>query len=272
MRGLEPALIAAGRERHQLPAPARRRCRRQRDRDLSGVAPARAWGCLGGACRCSPAGAGVPRSVRARRRHHGGSVDRRLAHASTDARRRAGAVAAATGCRRGRSAGTLGLTCGDGEFNLLALCSACRRGHARLAHNQRSHEENRMSTSLTINGKSGDGERRARHAAAVGGPRRARPDRHQVRLRHGAVRRLHRAPRRRSRCARARRRSRRVAGKKVTTIEGLSARRDRSRCSGLDRSSDVPQCGYCQSGQIMTRRGAAGEERRSPPTRTSTRR
>ena len=27
------------------------------------------------------------------------------------------------------------------------------------------------------------------------------PDRHQVRLRHGAVRRLHRAPRRRSRCA-----------------------------------------------------------------------
>jgi isoquinoline 1-oxidoreductase alpha subunit len=42
-----------------------------------------------------------------------------------------------------------------------------------------------------------------------------------------------------------------VAGKKVTTIEGLSA-------NGLHRvqqawiAEDVPQCGYCQSGQIMS--------------------
>jgi len=42
-----------------------------------------------------------------------------------------------------------------------------------------------------------------------------------------------------------------VAGKNVTTIEGLSA-------SGLTAvqeawiAEEVPQCGYCQSGQIMT--------------------
>jgi aerobic-type carbon monoxide dehydrogenase small subunit (CoxS/CutS family) len=42
-----------------------------------------------------------------------------------------------------------------------------------------------------------------------------------------------------------------VAGKRVTTIEGLS--RDRSH--PVQRAwiaEDVPQCGYCQSGQIMT--------------------
>jgi aerobic-type carbon monoxide dehydrogenase small subunit (CoxS/CutS family) len=42
-----------------------------------------------------------------------------------------------------------------------------------------------------------------------------------------------------------------VAGKRVTTIEGLSA--DRSH--PVQRAwieEDVPQCGYCQSGQIMT--------------------
>lgn len=42
-----------------------------------------------------------------------------------------------------------------------------------------------------------------------------------------------------------------VAGKRITTIEGLS--RDRSH--PVQRAwieEDVPQCGYCQSGQIMT--------------------
>ena len=40
------------------------------------------------------------------------------------------------------------------------------------------------------------------------------------------------------------------AGKKVTTIEGLSA----DRTHAVQRAwieEDVPQCGYCQSGQIM---------------------
>ena len=42
-----------------------------------------------------------------------------------------------------------------------------------------------------------------------------------------------------------------VAGKKVTTIEGLSAKTDHP----VQRAwieLDVPQCGYCQSGQIMS--------------------
>jgi isoquinoline 1-oxidoreductase alpha subunit len=42
-----------------------------------------------------------------------------------------------------------------------------------------------------------------------------------------------------------------IAGKNVTTIEGLSA----DRSNPLQRAwieEDVPQCGYCQSGQIMT--------------------
>ena len=41
-----------------------------------------------------------------------------------------------------------------------------------------------------------------------------------------------------------------VAGKRVTTIEGLSANRT-SRVQKAWIAEDVPQCGYCQSGQIM---------------------
>ncbi len=42
-----------------------------------------------------------------------------------------------------------------------------------------------------------------------------------------------------------------VAGKKITTIEGLST----DRSTPIQKAwieLDVPQCGYCQSGQIMT--------------------
>jgi aerobic-type carbon monoxide dehydrogenase small subunit (CoxS/CutS family) len=42
-----------------------------------------------------------------------------------------------------------------------------------------------------------------------------------------------------------------VAGKQITTIEGLSA----DRSTPIQRAwieLDVPQCGYCQSGQIMS--------------------
>ena len=63
--------------------------------------------------------------------------------------------------------------------------------------------------------------RRARDAAAVGAARRAGPDRHEVRLRHGAVRRLHRAPRR---PGDALLRDAAVApspASKITTIEGV---------------------------------------------------
>jgi isoquinoline 1-oxidoreductase alpha subunit len=54
-----------------------------------------------------------------------------------------------------------------------------------------------------------------------------------------------------------------VAGKTVTTIEGLSP----DRSSAVQRAwieEDVPQCGYCQSGQIMT--AAALLSKTSNPT------
>ena len=41
-----------------------------------------------------------------------------------------------------------------------------------------------------------------------------------------------------------------VAGKKITTIEGLSENRDHPVQKAWIEE-DVPQCGYCQSGQIM---------------------
>jgi aerobic-type carbon monoxide dehydrogenase small subunit (CoxS/CutS family) len=42
-----------------------------------------------------------------------------------------------------------------------------------------------------------------------------------------------------------------VAGRKVTTIEGLSAHSDHPVQKAW-LQHDVPQCGYCQSGQIMS--------------------
>jgi aerobic-type carbon monoxide dehydrogenase small subunit (CoxS/CutS family) len=42
-----------------------------------------------------------------------------------------------------------------------------------------------------------------------------------------------------------------VAGKSITTIEGLSAGRSH-RVQQAWLEIDVPQCGYCQSGQIMS--------------------
>ncbi len=42
-----------------------------------------------------------------------------------------------------------------------------------------------------------------------------------------------------------------VGAKKVTTIEGLSEKGDHPLQLAWDEA-DVPQCGYCQAGQIMT--------------------
>ena len=41
-----------------------------------------------------------------------------------------------------------------------------------------------------------------------------------------------------------------VAGKKITTIEGLSVKGEHPLQAAW-KSCNVPQCGYCQSGQIM---------------------
>jgi isoquinoline 1-oxidoreductase alpha subunit len=46
-----------------------------------------------------------------------------------------------------------------------------------------------------------------------------------------------------------------VAGKKVTTIEGIGATPFGQRVQEAWRALNVPQCGYCQSGQIMQAAG-----------------
>jgi isoquinoline 1-oxidoreductase alpha subunit len=55
-----------------------------------------------------------------------------------------------------------------------------------------------------------------------------------------------------------------VAGKKITTIEGLSAKGDHPLQKAWI-AEQVPQCGYCQSGQIM--QAAALLSRNANPTR-----
>src|SRR5213076_1169735 len=55
-----------------------------------------------------------------------------------------------------------------------------------------------------------------------------------------------------------------VTGKKITTIEGLSAKSDHPLQKAWI-AEQVPQCGYCQSGQIMA--AAALLARTKSPTR-----
>jgi isoquinoline 1-oxidoreductase alpha subunit len=43
-----------------------------------------------------------------------------------------------------------------------------------------------------------------------------------------------------------------AAGKKVTTIEGVAASAAGKKVQAAWAALDVPQCGYCQSGQIMS--------------------
>jgi isoquinoline 1-oxidoreductase alpha subunit len=43
-----------------------------------------------------------------------------------------------------------------------------------------------------------------------------------------------------------------VAGRKITTIEAVGATPTGRRVQAAWTELDVPQCGYCQSGQIMT--------------------
>jgi aerobic-type carbon monoxide dehydrogenase small subunit (CoxS/CutS family) len=42
-----------------------------------------------------------------------------------------------------------------------------------------------------------------------------------------------------------------VDGKKITTIEGVSKTKEGKAIQKAWIADDVPQCGYCQSGQIM---------------------
>ena len=43
-----------------------------------------------------------------------------------------------------------------------------------------------------------------------------------------------------------------AAGKKITTIEGIAATKEGKAVQAAWVANDVPQCGYCQSGQIMS--------------------
>lgn len=43
-----------------------------------------------------------------------------------------------------------------------------------------------------------------------------------------------------------------VAGREITTIEGVDATEVGRRVQAAWRELDVPQCGYCQAGQIMS--------------------
>jgi len=54
-----------------------------------------------------------------------------------------------------------------------------------------------------------------------------------------------------------------LAGKSITTIEGLSSKGDHPLQKAW-RQANVPQCGYCQSGQIM--QAAALLKEKSKPT------
>ena len=53
-------------------------------------------------------------------------------------------------------------------------------------------------------------------------------------------------------------------GKKVTTIEGIGASDAGKKVQAAWASLDVPQCGYCQSGQIMSATALLAEK--SNPT------
>ena len=124
-----------------------------------------------------------------------------------------------------------------------------------------------------------DGRCPGRHAAAVGAPRRPQSQGHQIRLRHRPVRRLHGARRRQAQSRPARRRCRPSRNATITTIEGLSA--DGTHPLQVAwQEIDVPQCGYCQAGQIMSaaallaqnaeaerRRHQHGDERQPLPLR-----
>ena len=62
-----------------------------------------------------------------------------------------------------------------------------------------------------------------------------------------------------------------VEGRRVTTIEGLARGGRLHPVQEAWIEQDVPQCGYCQSGQVMSA-AALLAARKSRPTRTSTRR
>ena len=136
------------------------------------------------------------------------------------------------------------------------LRSACPASRTRSLSHERTHPANQRQGTQR--------RRRSEHTPSLGAARFARPRRHQVRLRHGPVRRLHgaRGWRTDPRLLHARGRS---PAQDITTIEGLA--KSPTKLHPLQEAwieHDVPQCGYCQAGQLMS--AAALLERKPKPT------
>ena len=89
------------------------------------------------------------------------------------------------------------------------------------------------------------------HAVAVGASRQTQSDRHQIRVRACAVRGLHGPYQRSGSPVVLGVRDGTPTGKKIVTIEAISGRVADAVRSAWQRLN-VVQCGYCQSGQIMT--------------------
>ena len=85
----------------------------------------------------------------------------------------------------------------------------------------------------------------------------------------GAVRRLHGASRRPADALVHQRRSSAVGTKTVTTIEGLSPDGTHPLQQAWEEL-DVPQCGYCQAGQLMSAAALLDEHAEADRRATST--
>jgi len=83
----------------------------------------------------------------------------------------------------------------------------------------------------------------------MGVARRARHDRHEVRLRHGAVRRLHVDGAATRSCITS---IDSIGTSDITTIEAIGTTAAGAKIQKAWRDHEVVQCGYCQSGQIMS--------------------
>ncbi len=104
---------------------------------------------------------------------------------------------------------------------------------------------------LNVNGENTRSRCPGGDASALGAARRARPYRHQIRLRHRAMRRLHGS------CGggtvaflHAARWD--TGGSSVTTIEAIGETPAGAKAQRAWLDLEVVQCGYCQSGQIMS--------------------
>jgi isoquinoline 1-oxidoreductase alpha subunit len=108
-----------------------------------------------------------------------------------------------------------------------------------------------MAVNINVNESPAQRRCRRRHARSLGAARRARHDRHQVRLRPALWWRctIHLDGKPARSCVTP---IAAAAGKRITTIEAIGATAAGKKIQQAWIELDVPQCGYCQSGQIMS--------------------